>query len=91
MDKKDRKLLEEKIILAVSETVKNNSLQTTPTFLKSVKKHSKAIAKKLMKELDAVVKKAASAKAKKVSSVKTTAPKKGKVVANKKVVAKVKK
>ena len=91
MDKKDRKLLEEKIILAVSETVKNNSLQTTPTFLKSVKKHSKAIAKKLMKELDAVVKKAASAKAKKVSTAKTAAPKKGKVVANKKVVAKVKK
>ncbi|MBL0048261.1 MAG: hypothetical protein IPP32_09235 [Bacteroidetes bacterium] len=51
MTKKERKELEEKMIVAITETVKLHGLKSTATFLKSVKKHSKVIAKKLMKEL----------------------------------------
>ncbi len=51
MTKKERKELEEKMIDAITDSVKLQGHKTTDAFLKSVKKHSKVLAKKLMKEL----------------------------------------
>ena len=76
MNKKERKLLEEKISAAVSETVKAHGLQSTAAFLKSVKKHSKAISKKLVKELAPPVKKGVSEKPKTAAVKKAATAKK---------------
>jgi hypothetical protein len=51
MNKKKRKELEEKIAFSIAETIKLQGLKSSAIFLKSVKKHSKTLAKKLLKDL----------------------------------------
>ena len=91
MDKKERKHLEEKITTAVSETVKTDGKQLSSTFLKNVKKHAKAIAKKLLKETALSVLKTTATKRKKAPLKKAASPKKSPVLTAKKATAAKKK
>jgi hypothetical protein len=76
MTKQERKLLEGKLTVAITETLKSEGLKVAVTQLKNIKKHSKAIAKKLVKTTKpAVVKSTTKSKAKPVSVAKTAEPK----------------
>ena len=91
MTKKERKFLEEKIAAAVSETVKTNGLPSSEVFLKNVKKHAKAIAKKLLKELAVPEKKATTVVPKKAAVKRVTKAKKPATLPVKKATASSKK
>lgn len=51
MEKQERKKIAEKIIIAIQETLKLESLKVSSHLNKYVKKHAKAIAKNLAKEI----------------------------------------
>ncbi len=93
MEKKARKQVEEKISTVIVETLKLQGFLSNSGFLKNVKKHSKAIVKKLFKEIkekeNASLK--VAPKPKKAAVKSTAKPQQKSKLARKKAVVAVKK